>query len=115
MSRPLAEIERQCRRLLPEVQAVLADRASAEVERCESEAGSGSLPAERAASLAIVMRPNNKGGRAGAAVETLAQSFRALAVPIVGRIHEGALWLDLRALEDEAGFIAQIKQLRHPR
>ena len=115
LSRPLAEIERQCRRLLPEVQAALEHHASVDVEPCESEAGSGSLPAERAASFAIVIRPSNKGARTGAAVEALARSFRALAVPIVGRIHDGALWLDLRALEDEPGFLAQVKQLRDPR
>jgi hypothetical protein len=34
---------------------------------------------------------------------------------VVGRVHDGAYVLDLRCLEDEAGFVAQLDQLRHTR
>jgi hypothetical protein len=33
---------------------------------------------------------------------------------VIGRINEGELILDLRCLEDEAGFTAQLRQLRVP-
>ena len=35
----------------------------------------------------------------------------ALPVPVLGRIQDGALVLDLRCLEDEAGFLAQLERL----
>jgi L-seryl-tRNA(Ser) seleniumtransferase len=44
----------------------------------------------------------------GAAVEALAQRLRRLAVPIVGRIEAGRVVLDLRCLDDEALFVAQL-------
>jgi L-seryl-tRNA(Ser) seleniumtransferase len=39
-------------------------------------------------------------------------AFRALPVPVIGHIRDGAFILDLRCLDDEAGFIAQLAQLR---
>ncbi len=44
----------------------------------------------------------------GGAVEALARQLRALPVPVIGRIEAGRLVLDLRVLEDEAGFVGQL-------
>jgi L-seryl-tRNA(Ser) seleniumtransferase len=37
--------------------------------------------------------------------------MRALPIPIIGRVSDNRLLLDLRCLEDEAGFLAQIERL----
>jgi hypothetical protein len=76
---------------------------SAEAAACESQIGSGALPLETLPSFAVCLR--------GAGLDALAARLRALPRPVIGRIHEGALWLDLRCLEDEAGFVAN---LTHP-
>ena len=47
----------------------------------------------------------------GRALAALAAALRALPVPVIGRIEEQALVLDLRCLEDEAGFVANLAQL----
>jgi len=49
---------------------------------------------------------------AGSAVEKLAAAFRAVPVPMIGRIAQGALIFDLRCLEDEALFAAQLQALK---
>ena len=49
---------------------------------------------------------------AGGALEALAASFRVLPVPILGRIEKQRLVLDLRCLEDEAGFSASLAAFR---
>lgn len=44
----------------------------------------------------------------------LAQAFRRLPVPVVGRLHDGRLLPDLRCLEDEAAFLTQLPDLAVP-
>jgi L-seryl-tRNA(Ser) seleniumtransferase len=39
-------------------------------------------------------------------------AFRALPVPVIGHIRDGAFILDLRCLDDEAAFIAQLDRLQ---
>ena len=47
----------------------------------------------------------------GRALERLARALRDLPVPVIGRIADDALLLDLRTLDDEAGFVAQLAHL----
>ena len=110
MCRPEAEIRALAERLAPQVAMRLARRASVTVVACASQIGSGSLPVDRLASAALALRP--VGARAsGKALNALAAAFRALPMPVIGRLHDGALLLDLRCLEDEAGFVAQLDRL----
>ncbi|HFT2155919.1 TPA: hypothetical protein RG902_004510, partial [Pseudomonas aeruginosa] len=37
---------------------------------------------------------------------------RGLPLPVIGRLDDDALWLDLRQLDDEPGFLAQLPRLR---
>ena len=48
----------------------------------------------------------------GRAPERLLAALRALPTPVIGRITQGAVLLDLRCLEDEAGFVAQLGGLK---
>ncbi|MBV8397519.1 MAG: L-seryl-tRNA(Sec) selenium transferase, partial [Acetobacteraceae bacterium] len=51
---------------------------------------------------------------AGAGLDQLSASLRRLPRPVIGRIAQDRLWLDLRCLEptDEADFCAQLSVLR---
>ena len=112
LARPTANIEVQAERLAPMLAEWLAGVASVEVEEVESQIGSGALPGKALPSRALVIRPATKKRGAGAALGRLAAAFRALPVPVVGRIHAGALVLDLRCLDDESAFIAQLSHLK---
>ena len=102
LARPAAEIRAQAERLRPLVEKALGGKSRVEVIDCASQIGSGALPTQRIASAGLAIRP---GG------DRLAAVFRALPVPVIGRIHQGAFILDLRCLQDEEGFAAQLTQL----
>jgi L-seryl-tRNA(Ser) seleniumtransferase len=111
LTRPTAEIFALAERLRPAVAAQLGAAVSVEVVACDSQIGSGALPTQRIASAGLAIRPSQQKRGAGTALNRLAAALRALPVPVIGRIHEGRLILDLRCLEDEAGFRAQLAEL----
>lgn len=111
LTRQADDIKATAARVLQPVQDKLAGGYSVSPCACSSQIGSGSLPVERLASHGIAIRPTRKGRGEGTALEKLAAAFRALPVPVIGRIEEGALIFDLRCLEDEAGFISQLAGL----
>ena len=76
-----------------------------QVEPCLSQIGSGSLPVDRLPSAALTFTPRD--GR-GSRLEALAARWRLLPVPVIGRIYDGRLWLDLRCLEDESRFMEML-------
>ena len=86
----------------------MAADAEVSLRDCQSQIGSGSLPVDRLPSVALVIAPLKNGKGEGTALKALEKKLRDLPVPVIGRVHDGALWLDLRCLEDEAGFLAQI-------
>jgi L-seryl-tRNA(Ser) seleniumtransferase len=105
LTRPAAAITELGEAMLPRVCAALGARAEVRLAPCKSQIGSGALPVDLLPSHALVLGPRD--GR----VERLAAAFRRLPVPVIGRISEDALWLDLRCLEDADTFVAQLAQL----
>ncbi|HEY8622722.1 MAG TPA: L-seryl-tRNA(Sec) selenium transferase, partial [Casimicrobiaceae bacterium] len=59
----------------------------------------------------LFIRCRKEGKGSGRQLNALAAALRALPVPVIGRIAEGALILDLRTLEDDAAFVAQLPLL----
>ena len=110
LTRPVPEIAAAANRLLPAVQAWCGSLAVADVASCASQVGSGSLPVDRLPSVALRIRWAKARG-AGTGLARLARALRVLPVPVIGRVQDDALWLDLRCLEgeDEALFSGQLR------
>ncbi|HCQ7069139.1 TPA: L-seryl-tRNA(Sec) selenium transferase [Klebsiella pneumoniae] len=104
LTRPAEEIRRLAERLQPDLAAHYADFAVS-VAACQSQIGSGSLPVDRLPSAALTFTPHD--GR-GSRLEALAARWRALPCPVIGRIYDGRLWLDLRCLENETRFMEML-------
>jgi L-seryl-tRNA(Ser) seleniumtransferase len=104
LTRKADDIGAAASRVAPAVAGALGARAVVEVQACHSQIGSGALPVDLLASFALAIRLPGRGGRA---LEQLARALRALPVPVIGRIADDALLLDLRTLDDEATFSAQ--------
>ena len=110
LTRKREEISALANRVLPEVTKALEGHASVRVLECASQIGSGALPVETLPSAGIAAVPAGK--RRSGAADAISRAFRALPVPVIGRIQEGEFILDLRCLDDEAGFVAQLAQLK---
>jgi L-seryl-tRNA(Ser) seleniumtransferase len=106
LTRSAAAIETQAQRLLPVVLAALGEAYGVTAEAMMSQIGSGALPVDRLPSYGFCVR--KAAGKRGSLARLEAQ-LRELPRPIIGRMAEKTLWLDLRCLEaaDEAEFIAQ--------
>jgi L-seryl-tRNA(Ser) seleniumtransferase len=94
--------------LLPKTRQALEGIAAVEIVETRSQIGSGALPVSLLPSAGWRWALNG-GGKAAA---RLAAALRRLPVPVIGRIEDGRVVLDLRCLEDEAEFVRQLTILR---
>ncbi len=112
LARPAADIEALGRRVKPAVAQAVRHAARVSVVPCHSQIGSGALPVELLQSTALALAPLKRGRGEGTALRQLAAAFRALPIPGIGTVSEGALKFDLRCLENEREFVDQLAQLR---
>jgi L-seryl-tRNA(Ser) seleniumtransferase len=109
VARPQDEIDAVARRLAGPLSTALGERFAVEIIACASEIGSGAQPLHTVPSAGVAIRPART--RGSSALTQLASALRRLPVPVLGRIEDKALVLDLRCLEDEAGFAANLAGL----
>jgi L-seryl-tRNA(Ser) seleniumtransferase len=107
---PRIEIEARARRLLRTVKASAGSSFSVEVVACRSQIGSGALPTVTLPSAGLAIRPSATRG-AGRLLKRLAAGLRGLDIPVIGRIEDQALILDLRCLQDESTFATNLASL----
>ena len=109
LTRSAAEILALGERLLKPVSEALGPGVEVVLTECNSQIGSGALPLERLESTALQITPIASSGGKDAALQQLAGGLRRLPRPVIGRIHDGRLLLDLRCLRDEEDFLAQLR------
>ena len=103
LARTPDEIRAQAERLLPAFAAALGEGWQAGIEPVRGQIGSGALPVDLLPSFALAAR--------GKGLDALADTFRRLPIPAIGRIASDTLLFDLRTLDDEAAFKAQLTSL----
>jgi L-seryl-tRNA(Ser) seleniumtransferase len=111
LTRPLSDLQTQAARLRAPLQRVLGERYEVAEAPLVGQIGSGALPLEQLPSYGLAVRAI-KGKHAS--LTRLEEALRALPRPVISRIADRTLWLDLRCLEpeEEADFTAQLQALR---
>ena len=84
---PVREVEERARRLAGDL---AGSGLEVDVARSVARSGGGTLPAHEIPSFALRL--------GGADAGELAGRLRAAAPPVIGRVHEGRLWLDARTI-----------------
>jgi len=110
LTRAEDDIRQQADRLGPNVSSHLGDSYRVETASVSSQIGSGALPVEVLPSAALSITAANGEDEP---LRSLAQRLRQLPKPVIGRLHNGSLLLDLRCLEPshEDAFIEQLSEL----
>jgi L-seryl-tRNA(Ser) seleniumtransferase len=106
LSRLPAAMRAQAIRLQPIVQRAVGAAYDVTHAAMPSQIGSGAMPVDELPSHGLAIRPVK--GRRGS-LDRLDAILRGLQTPVLGRIADKTLWLDLRCLEEsqEAAFAAQ--------
>lgn len=110
LTRSTHDMEALGHRLLPVMESKLGAWFSLQIVTCASQIGSGALPLQTIPSAGIAIRPADKRAR-GRTLAYLADAFRRLPIPVLGRIEDQAFIVDLRCLDDEAGFVVNLAAL----
>jgi L-seryl-tRNA(Ser) seleniumtransferase len=110
LTRSVEELKALSERLIPPLKKILGENYEISGAKTFGQIGSGSLPIENLHSFAVKLTPHKKRGK-GKALKEITTKLRALPAPIIGRVHNDSLWLDLRCLENENEFLKQISML----
>lgn len=111
LTRTRDEIAALAAELLPAFEEALAGKARVEIVECASQIGSGALPVETLPSAGLAIRPLKAGKGEGRFLAAVEKAFRALPLPVIGRVAEGAFRLDLRCLEHAEDLLTQLPRL----
>jgi L-seryl-tRNA(Ser) seleniumtransferase len=115
LTRPAQAMRTLAEALLQPVQDAVGPAYAVAAEPMASQIGSGALPVDRLPSYGLAIRPVPVDGKParGNPLGALERRLRALPRPVVGRIGDDTLWLDLRCLEEPQRdvFVKQLAQL----
>ena len=108
LSKTTAELQPQAQQLLQALQTKLGDRFDLMIEACDAQIGSGAQPMTKIASLAVTLQAKS------AKSEDLYQlitMLKTLSQPIIGRVENNKLWLDLRSVAQIETLLTTVNEL----
>ena len=107
LTRDVAAIEQQACNLAAALEGYLPTDYHVVPEACLSQIGSGALPIQNIPSFGLAITATSD-----AKLRALSAAFRLLPHPVVGRISDKKLVLDLRCMDCETRFLEQIGKLK---
>lgn len=91
-TRPMEALHAVAKQLARQLRDIFGAKVHIQIAETHGQIGSGALPVETLPSVALVLKPMD------ITADELASRFRQAKVPVIGRIKDAQLWLDLRAI-----------------
>ena len=95
LTQPLEQLKINAMRLKERLESRLNSQFEIQIEASQAQIGSGSQPMERIPSVAVTIAE-----KTNVKLSALSSRFKQLSQPIIGRMENGKIWLDLRSLAD---------------
>ena len=95
LTRPLAQLTQQAEQLKAQLEKILAEDYFIQIETSSAQIGSGSQPLAEIPSVAVTLQAKTSGN-----LTALLTRFKTLPQPIIGRVEQQRIWLDLRSVAD---------------
>jgi L-seryl-tRNA(Ser) seleniumtransferase len=107
LTRPVAELDRQARALARRLRRRFGVSLKVEVVKSEGRAGGGALPQASLPSRALILAV------ASLAPQELEARLRQAGTPVIARVEQGVVWLDVRTLlpGDETAIMAALEEM----
>jgi len=100
LTEPLADVQKRARRLIRKLKRANIPELTYELKEAKAAAGGGSLPTEDIPTIVVAVQ------HAGIPASRMEAKLRRAAVPVIVRVDENEILLDLRTLaEDEFNFV----------
>ncbi len=103
--RTLTLSDQELRSRAEQLQACFAAPWQTRIEPSSGQIGSGALPDKTISSIALTVRHPDKG------VNEIEALLRTLPVPVIGRVHDDRLWLDMRGAEPMDDLLDNLRHL----
>lgn len=95
LTQPLEQLKINAAHLKERLESRLNSQFEIQIEASQAQIGSGSQPIERIPSVAVTIAE-----KTNVKLSALSARFKQLSQPIIGRMENGKIWLDLRSLAD---------------
>jgi L-seryl-tRNA(Ser) seleniumtransferase len=106
LTRPITELNALAQRIAAYLTPRLGSACRIEVAKTDSQIGSGALPDQQLASAAVQITATSD-----EVLRTLQAHLRHLPIPVIARLYDGALLMDVRTIDDETTFINNLDRL----
>lgn len=106
LTQSLEELKNKAQQVEACLQTALSAEFSIQIEPSLAQIGSGSQPMATIPSLSVTLQPKTQGK-----LTALLQRFKQLSTPIIARVEQDKIWLDMRSLADLEGLLGSLQEL----
>ncbi|PJG86044.1 L-seryl-tRNA(Sec) selenium transferase [Conservatibacter flavescens] len=106
LTQPIEQLQQYATQLKISLEKRLSSDFSLQLEESLAQIGSGSQPMAKIPSIAVTIAPKNSGK-----LTALLAQFKGLPKPIIGRIEQDKIWLDLRSVANMEDLLTTVEKL----